>query len=47
MPALDWIFTDEHRAFRQAMRTLVARDVAPHAAAVDEAEAYPWDAIRC
>jgi alkylation response protein AidB-like acyl-CoA dehydrogenase len=46
MTALDWIFTDEHRAFRQEMRTLVARDVAPHAAAVDETETYPWDAVR-
>jgi alkylation response protein AidB-like acyl-CoA dehydrogenase len=46
MPALDWIFSEEHRKFRDEVRILMDREVAPRAALVDETEAYPWDGIR-
>jgi acyl-CoA dehydrogenase len=36
-------YTDDHRAFAATVRGWVARDVAPHVAAWDEAESFPRD----
>jgi len=46
MPALEWIFTEEHRQLREAVRRLMEREVAPRAAEVDETERYPWEGVR-
>jgi uncharacterized protein (TIGR00369 family) len=38
--------TDEHEALRDTMRRFVAREIAPHAAAWDEAEEFPRELYR-
>jgi acyl-CoA dehydrogenase len=38
--------TDEHEALRETMRRFVAREIAPHAAAWDEAEEFPRELYR-
>ena len=35
--------TDEHEALRDTMRRIVQREIAPHAAAWDEAAEFPRD----
>src|SRR6185295_8699340 len=38
--------TDEHEALRETMRRFVAREIAPHATAWDEAEEFPRDLYK-
>lgn len=38
--------TDEHEALRETMRRFVAREIAPHAAAWDEAEEFPRELYK-
>ena len=40
---LSFTLSDEQTAFRQSIRELVEDKIAPRAAAIDEADEYPWD----
>ena len=39
-------YTDSHEAFRASMRRFVAREIAPHVDAWDEAGGFPRDLYR-
>jgi alkylation response protein AidB-like acyl-CoA dehydrogenase len=46
MEPLSFALTDTHRDFRSAVRQLCEARIAPHAAAVDQDAAYPWDSFK-
>jgi alkylation response protein AidB-like acyl-CoA dehydrogenase len=46
METLSFALTDTHKEFRAAVRQLCEARIAPHAAAVDRDEAFPWDSFK-
>ena len=49
MSAPSFLLSEEHEEFRAALRRFAEKEIAPHAAEVDEREAYPkasMDAFR-
>lgn len=49
MSGANFLLSEEHEEFRAALRRFAEKEIAPHAAAVDEREAYPaasMDAFR-
>ena len=43
---MNFDLTDEQRQFRDTMRAFVDQHVAPHAAAYDRSQSYPWDSFN-
>jgi alkylation response protein AidB-like acyl-CoA dehydrogenase len=46
MEPLSFSLTDTHREFRASVRQLSEARIAPHAAAVDRDESYPWESFK-
>jgi alkylation response protein AidB-like acyl-CoA dehydrogenase len=46
MEPLSFALTDAHKEFRSSVRHMCEARVAPHAAAVDQDAAYPWDSFK-
>ena len=46
VPAASHYFSAEHEQFRRSVRAWVAREIAPHVAAWDEAEGFPRELYR-
>ncbi len=46
MSSAPFALTDTHLQFRAAVRQMAEEKVAPHAAAIDRDEAFPWDSYK-
>ena len=46
MESPSFALTDTHKQFRASVRQLAEARIAPHAAAVDQDAAYPWESFR-
>ncbi len=46
MDSASFLLSDTHRQFRDAVRQMAEERIAPHAAAVDRDEAFPWESYK-